>query len=115
MTMNKKKRKPKFNVMNYGFMKSVKARWRKPRGVDNKKKIRLWFTGACPRIGYGTPAALKNRHPSGKLEMMVNNLAQLDAAKKADAIVRIAAAVGKRKRQIIVTKAHAIGVRIINL
>ena len=47
-----KKNKPKFNVPNLGFFKSVKARWRKPRGTHNKKRMKFQWAGALPKIGY---------------------------------------------------------------
>ncbi len=109
-----KRKKPRFNVMNYGFMKSVKKRWRRPRGVDNKKRIRKKFAGASPRIGYRNPVAIRGFHPKGKLEMLVNNFADLESAKKNDRFVRIAAQVGTKKRNQILEKAKTLGLTVLN-
>lgn len=111
--MLKKKNKPKFNVMNYKFMKSVKERWRRPRGNDNKKRIRAAFTGACPRVGYRTPPSLRHLHPLGVQEILVNNVSQVDAAIN-NKLVRIAAAVGAKKRAAIVAKAKQLGLIVLN-
>lgn len=91
-----KKSKPKFNVLNAGFKKRVKCRWRKPRGIDNKKRIRSAFAGAVPRVGYKNAAQVRGMHPSGFFEVLVHNISELKAA--AGKAVRIASGVGKRKR-----------------
>ncbi len=93
--MNKKS-KPKFNVLNAGFKKRVKHRWRKPRGIDNKKRIRLAWAGANPRIGYKNAAEVRGMHPSGLMEVLVHNAMELKAA--AGKAARIASGVGKKKR-----------------
>ncbi|MBS3068315.1 50S ribosomal protein L32e [Candidatus Micrarchaeota archaeon] len=110
----RKRKKPKFNVPNYGFMKSVKKRWRRPRGVDNKKRIRKKFAGATPRIGYRNPKSLRGVHPKGKREMIVNNVFDLNNAKDNNFFVRIAAQVGAKKRATIVEKAKLLGLTILN-
>jgi len=112
MVMQKKK-KPKFNVMNLGFFKSVKKRWRRPRGTHNKKRMKFQWTGAMPRIGYRNPEALRGLHSSGKREVLVNNTAELQGLK--DVLVRVAATVGARKRKLIAEKAKAMNLRIVNM
>ena len=108
------KKKPRFNVMNYGFMKSVKKRWRRPRGVDNKKRIKKAFAGAIPKIGYRNPVAVRGVHPRGKREMVVNNVSELDVSKQKDLLVRIAGQVGTKKRNQIIEKAKSLGLSVLN-
>ncbi|MFH2106580.1 MAG: 50S ribosomal protein L32e [Candidatus Micrarchaeota archaeon] len=107
-----RKRKPTFAVMNQGTLKRVKHSWRKPRGIDNKKRIRCAFAGKGPRVGYGTPEAIKGMHPCGLHEVLVNNLNELEAAKGKAA--RIASSVGGRKRKVMEEKAKTLGIHLLN-
>ena len=108
-----KKNKPKFNVPNLGFFKSVKARWRKPRGTHNKKRMGFQFMGASPKIGYRNPESMRDVHPSGMREAYVSNPRELEGLK--DVVLRIASSVGGKKRKLIAEKADALHLRILNL
>ncbi len=108
-----KKNKPRFNVPNLGFFGSVKARWRKPRGTHNKKRMKFKFMGASPRIGYRNPVQMRGVHPSGLKEVLVNNLKDLEGLK--DVVLRVASGVGGKKRAQIAEKAKALHLRIVNM
>ncbi len=108
---DKKKKKPTFNVLNLGFKKRVKSRWRKPRGTHNKKRMGKEFTGASPSIGYGTPASIRGKR-NGMEEVLVCNVSELEGLK--DVLLRISAKVGKRKRLEIAKKAKALSLKIVN-
>ena len=108
-----KKNKPRFNVPNLGFFRSVKARWRKPRGTHNKKRMKFQFMGASPKIGYRNPEKLRGIHPSGMKEVLVNNLKDLEGLK--DVVLRVASGVGGKKRALISEKAKALRLRIVNM
>lgn len=108
----KKKKKPTFNVLNFGFMKSVKSRWRKPRGTHNKKRMGKRFTGASPNIGYKNPDSIRGTRKTGEKEVLVYNVSELEKVK--DSLVRVAGRVGRKKRLDIQKKAKSLGLRIIN-
>jgi large subunit ribosomal protein L32e len=108
-----KKNKPRFNVPNLGFFRSVKARWRKPRGTHNKKRMKFKFMGASPKIGYRNPESMRDLHPSGMREAYVSNPKDLEGLK--DVVLRIASSVGGKKRKLIEEKAKALHLRIVNL
>jgi large subunit ribosomal protein L32e len=111
--MTLKKKKPKFNVPNLGFFKSVKSRWRKPRGTHNKKRMKAKFMGASPKIGYRNAESIRGLHSSGMREVLVNNPNELEGLK--DVLVRVAASVGALKRKLIAEKAKALKLRVVNL
>ena len=109
-----KKKKPKFTVMNLGFMKSVPDRWRRPRGTANKKRRHYAFAGAYPKIGYKNPEQIRGLHPLGKKEMLVNNVYDLNKVKDKDMLVRIAGKVGAKKRNQILEKAKLMSLVVLN-
>jgi len=117
VTKMKKKKIPYFHVPNAGGKKGkarVKPRWRKPRGVGNKKRMKWKSCGPSPRIGYKNPAALRGVHPSGMREHLVRNEKELDGIDKKTTAIRIASAVGKKKRALIERKAKELGLKILN-
>lgn len=108
-----KKKKPKFNVPNLGFFKSIKARWRKPRGTHNKKRMKFKFMGASPKIGYRNAEEIRGLHSSGMKEVLINNEKDLEGLK--DVVVRVSSGVGAKKRKVIADKAKTMKLRIVNL
>ncbi|MBI5223111.1 50S ribosomal protein L32e [Candidatus Micrarchaeota archaeon] len=107
-----KKKKPTFNVPNLGFFKSVKARWRKPRGTHNKKRMKFKWAGALPKIGYRNSVEIRGVHPCGKREVLVSHLSQMNGLK--DVAIRISSGVGAKKRLAIVDKATSLKLPILN-
>ena len=113
--LKRRSKHPKFFRSNFKRRerKRVKDNWRKPRGIDNKKKDKQKTYGAEPNIGYGTPAAIRGFHPSGMREVRVLNVGMLAKVPKHTA-VRIAACVGARKRAEIESKAKELSLKVLN-
>ncbi len=118
MVIKKKYKPKKFKVLNEGSKKKpgakvrVKPRWRRPRGIDNKKRIRKKSTGYTPKIGYKKPEDERGLHPLGLKEVLVHNVKELAHLK--DVLIRIASSVGKKKREEIRTEAKKKRLRVIN-
>ncbi len=115
-----KKRHPKFNVPNYGAKnrKRVLERWRKQRGIDNKKRIKKSFTGAEPTIGYRNPEGLRGLRADGRRSVLVHSVGELrellENPEDSGFDVMIAGAVGARKRAAISTLAAQNGIKVTN-
>lgn len=107
-----KAKKPEFNFHDSHKKKRLPTSWRKPRGLHNKLRQQIAAKGKLVRPGFGSPKAVRGFHPCGLPEMLVNNLADLQRAK--GYAVRIASAVGMKKRQEIQAKAAEMGLKVLN-
>lgn len=118
--MQKKKGHPKFNVPNYGAKKRkrVLPRWRKQRGIDNKKRIKKRFMGAEPTIGYGNPRSIRGIKPNGKRTILVHNAKELSKILESNMLkgydVTIAKSVSARKRIEITEAANKAKIKVTN-
>ncbi|MEM3361863.1 MAG: eL32 family ribosomal protein [Candidatus Anstonellaceae archaeon] len=111
----KKKKKPKFLRPNYGrsSRKRIKDNWRRPRGIDNKKRVKKAYMGASPSIGYSQDKKIRGLHPSGKKEFLVSNLEELKKVPQ-DGVVRLASTIGRKLRIKLVEQAAKLGLVILN-
>jgi len=107
-----KAKKPEFNFHDSHKKKRLGTSWRKPRGLHNKLRQQVAAKGKLVRPGFGSPAAVRGFHPSGLPEVLVNNVAELTKAQ--GCAVRIAAAVGMKKRLEIQAKAAEMGLKVLN-
>jgi len=108
----KKRKHPKFLRPNYGrsSRSRIKIAWRRPRGIDNKKRLKIKYMGASPSIGYRQPKAIRYFHPQGMPEVLVQTPADLEGLK--DVVVRIAGGVGRLKRAAIEKLAASKGLHV---
>ncbi|MCL4380885.1 MAG: eL32 family ribosomal protein [Candidatus Marsarchaeota archaeon] len=120
----KKRDHPTFNVPNYGTKKRkrVKPRWRKQRGIDNKKRVKKNFMGAEPVIGYGNRKEVKGLRANGRKPVLVSSMPELrqrigemktDADRKKFLLI-INHSIGTKKRQEMLELANKSDVKIAN-
>ena len=107
-----KSKKPEFNFHDSHKKKRLGTSWRKPRGLHNKLRQQVAAKGKLVRPGFGSPKAVRGYHPCGFPEVLVNNVAELQKAQ--GSVVRIASAVGMKKRLDIQAKAAEMGLRVLN-
>ena len=112
--MATKRTHPKFLRPNYGrsSRSRIKLAWRRPRGIDNKKRAKIKYMGCSPSIGYGQPSEIKGMHPKGLYEVIVQTPAELKGLK--DVVVRIAGGVGRVKREAIIKLCEAAKIHVVN-
>ena len=106
--------KPQFNRQDHHKKKRTPTSWRKPRGNLSKQRRRIKGKGPIVEAGYRTPEAVRGRHPSGFDEVRVHNVADLEGVDGDSQAVRIASAVGGRKRELIEDHAEDRGIRVLN-
>jgi len=93
---------------------TIKDSWRRPRGLHSKQRKLRRAKGAHPDPGYGSPLAVRGMHPCGLNEVRVCNLNDLTGVDAATQAIRIAATVGRKKRELIQNKAAEAKIRILN-
>ncbi len=112
-----KKKKPRFlNLARYWKLGAVKS-WRKPRGIDNKQRLKLKSRPKHPVIGYRNPKEIRGLHPSGRKPVIVHNTKELRKVAQeygSEAIVYIASTVGGRKRAQMREEAKKLGILLAN-
>ena len=106
--------KPAFGRQDHHKKKRISPSWRRPRGTHSKQRKGVKAKGATVEAGYRSPAAVRDRHPSGFEEVRVHRPADLDGLDPDRQAVRIAATVGGRKRERIEERAEADGLRVLN-
>ncbi|MEM2874938.1 MAG: 50S ribosomal protein L32e [Candidatus Hadarchaeales archaeon] len=109
-----RKRKPKFRRQEWFRYRRLGEKWRRPKGKDSK--MRLGIRGKPPlvSVGYRGKRSERGLHPSGLQEVLVSSGEQLKGLDPRTQAVRIAASVGRRKKEEIMKLASEIGVRVLN-
>lgn len=113
LAVRKRHQKPWFKRDDYEKKNKLSASWRRPRGLFNKMRRGFPDKGPVVQAGYGAPAAIRGFHPSGFEEVLVGSLSDLEKVQSEQAI-RIARTVGARKKQIILERAFAKGMKVLN-
>ena len=67
-----------------------------------------------PAIGYRTPRAIRDLHPSGYNDVLVHNMKELEDLDPASDAARISASIGKRKKDLMLEKASELGIKVLN-
>lgn len=106
--------KPAFGRQDHHKKKRVSSSWRAPRGGLSKQRRGIKGKGATVEAGYRTPAAVRDRHPSGFIEVHVHRPADLEDIDPETQAVRIGSTVGARKRERIEDQAAEAGIRVLN-
>lgn len=103
-----------FNRQDHHKKQRVDATWRRPRGGLSKQRRGIKGKGAVVESGYRSPTEVRGLHPSGFEEVRVHRPADLDGVNPETEAVRIASAVGDRKRERIEDRAEEEGIRVLN-
>ena len=105
---------PQFNRQDYHMKKRTPTSWRKPRGNLSKQRRAIKGKGEMVEAGYRSPRAARGLHPSGFEEVRVHTVDDLDGVDGDTQAVRIASAVGARKRERIEEVAEDSEIRVLN-
>ena len=104
----------RFKRQEYARYKKLGIKWRRHRGKTSK--MRRYEAGKpdMPAIGYRTPRAIRDLHPSGFKDVLVHNMEELEAIDPAVEAASISASIGKRKKALMLDKASELGIKVLN-
>jgi len=108
------RKRPTFLRQEWFRYKKLGLKWRRPQGGQSKLRRHFKYRINVVSIGYRGPKVTRGLHPSGFKEVLVHNPAQLEGVDPAKEAVRIAHAVGMRKRKLIEEAAAEKGIRVLN-
>jgi len=104
----------KFVQQGANYLKRVKKKWRKPRGVHSKLRKKEKSKGREVTIGNRSPKNKRNLHPSGFEEVYVQNLNDLEKIDNKKQAARLSSKLGKKKKNIILEQAKKLKIKVLN-
>lgn len=111
---NLKRKRPSFRRVESWRYKRVKERWRKARGIDSKTREKKGGWPISPMIGFRSPKQVRYQSSSGKEEILIYSTVDLSLIDSNRQVGRIAANIGRKKREEIVMEAELLNIRILN-
>lgn len=109
-----KSKKPRFRRQESWRYKRVSEVWRKPDGVDSKMRRKKKGWPKSVEVGYRGPKAARGLHPSGYAEVLIRTVDDVEKVDPKTQAIRIAHAVGARKRIEITARARERDIHILN-
>ncbi|MBT3416461.1 hypothetical protein HN425_00105 [Candidatus Woesearchaeota archaeon] len=109
-----KAKKPTF-LRTDSNRKKYKNKWRKPRGLQNKRRLKYKGHQKNPSQGYRSPVEVRGLHNSGLELINISNIKELDNIKKETQIVEVAARTGIKNKVIILEACKAKGITVSNI
>lgn len=108
-----KKKKPEF-IRQDNQIKSLKRKWKQPKGIHSKLREKRKGHIGHPAPCYASPKYVKFLHPSGLKEVVVSNPGQLAQIKNDEGIV-LSAVLGLRKKLILLKKIRELKLPVLNI
>ncbi|MFX1285465.1 MAG: 50S ribosomal protein L32e [Promethearchaeota archaeon] len=111
---NLKHKRPSFRRIESWRYKRVKERWRKARGIDSKTRKKKSGWPISPMIGFRSPKKVRYQSSSGKEEILVFSTVDLSLIDANRQVGRIAANIGRKKKEQIIMEAELLNIHILN-
>ena len=107
-----KLKKPSFVRQDAHKHLKLGTAWRARKGRHNKYRVRR--KGSNPSPSYGSPSIVRGLHASGRKEVMIYKVSDIDSVDKDTEAARISASVGLKKRIDIIKHAEKKKIRVLN-
>ena len=95
--------------------KTFNKKWRKPRGVHNKRRLHKQGHQKRPVIGFGNPKELRGLNKDNLLPITIKNVNDFKKIDKVKNAILVSKTVGIRKKLIIIEEAKKLGIKIYNI
>ncbi|MGC9148648.1 MAG: 50S ribosomal protein L32e [Sulfolobales archaeon] len=113
--IKKKSRKEFLRSLWWKFDKfKNNLKWRKPKGRDNKMRLRIKGYPPIVEVGYRTNKEIRGRHPSGLYPVVISSSKDIEKLDPGKHIVYIASGVGFRKKIELINILKERGFKIAN-
>lgn len=115
LDLRKKKKAKKPNFLRQDWQKkSLKRKWRQPKGIHSK--LRRKFAGHIPHpsMGFSSPKEVRFLHPTGFKPIVVTHIEQLNHIQKDEGII-LSSTLGLKKKLIIAKKASEMKLNLLNI
>jgi large subunit ribosomal protein L32e len=111
-----KKRVKKFKRPWSDRLVSVKANWRRPKGIDSRVRRKFKGVTLMPNIGYGSDKKTLHFLPNGFKKFVVHNVKELEVLMMHNRTycAEIAHNISTRKRKEIVERAAQLDIAVTN-
>ncbi len=109
-----KSKKPEFLIQDFHRRKELPRKWRKPKGLHSKMRLRKKGHPKNVEIGFSSPKLVRNLDRRGMQRILVSNPKEISSIDKEKQAILIRHGVGARMRIEILTKAAEKGIRVIN-
>ena len=111
---NLKRKRPYFRRVESWRYNRVPERWRRARGIDSKTREKKGGWPISPKIGFRGPKEVRYQSSSGKEEVLVTSTVDLSLIDPKRQSGRIAAKIGRKKKEKIIMEAELLNIHILN-
>jgi len=109
-----KSKKPDFIRQDAHKKKKLSKKWRRPKGLHSKIRLKLRGRAKYVSVGYRGPKKVRYLHKSGLQQHIVRSIVDLEVLDAKKTCLIVSSSLGDRKRIIILKKAKERGFNILN-
>jgi large subunit ribosomal protein L32e len=109
-----KSKKPDFIRQDAHKKKRLSKKWRKPKGLQSKIRLRLKGRAKHVSGGYRSPSKVRYLHKSGLQQCVIKSLKDFEGLDSKKSCLIISSTLGNKKRIVILKKAKEEGFAVLN-
>ena len=110
-----KAKKPRFTRQDSHKKPRLGTKWRRPKGIDSKMRLKLRGYKRSVTKGWKSPKKVRGLTREGQTFVKINRIRELEGLDAKTHMVVISSAVGLKNKVEIVKKAKELGLKILNV